>query len=51
MVFIATPHTGTIQATWLDRLRLVVWPSLATQDLIKNAPALRELNLWYRNWR
>ncbi|WP_133512745.1 tetratricopeptide repeat protein [Candidatus Thiosymbion oneisti] len=50
LVFIATPHTGSIQATWLDRLRLVAWPSPVAQDLIKNAPALRKLNVWYRNW-
>ena len=27
VVFIATPHTGSMQATLLDKLRLIAWPS------------------------
>ena len=50
VVFFATPHTGSAHASWLDRLRLIAWPSTATQDLIKNDPNLRNLNVWYRNW-
>jgi triacylglycerol esterase/lipase EstA (alpha/beta hydrolase family) len=50
IVFIATPHTGSIQATLLDKLRLIAWPSASTVDLIKNNANLRDLNVWYRNW-
>jgi pimeloyl-ACP methyl ester carboxylesterase len=50
IVFIATPHTGSIQATLLDKLRLIAWPSASTLDLIKNNANLRDLNVWYRNW-
>jgi pimeloyl-ACP methyl ester carboxylesterase len=50
IVFIATPHTGSLHATLLDRLRLIAWPSASTIDLVKNNAGLRDLNLWYRNW-
>jgi hypothetical protein len=50
VVFIATPHTGSMQATLLDKLRLVAWPSASTLDLIRNSANLRYLNVWYRNW-
>jgi len=48
--FIATPHTGSIHATLLDKLRLIAWPSASTLDLVKNNANLRDLNVWYRNW-
>ena len=50
VVFIATPHTGSMQATWLDKLRLIAWPSASTLDLVRNNANLRDLNVWYRNW-
>lgn len=50
VVFIGTPHTGSVHATWLDRLRLLAWPSKSTLDLVKNNANLRYLNVWYRNW-
>jgi pimeloyl-ACP methyl ester carboxylesterase len=50
VVFIATPHTGSMQATLLDKLRLVAWPSASTLDLVRNSANLRYLNVWYRNW-
>ena len=50
VVFIATPHTGSTQATLLDKLRLIAWPSASTLDLVKNNANLRDLNVWYRNW-
>ena len=50
VVFIATPHTGSAHATLLDTLRLIVWPSPSTLDLVKNNANLRDLNVWYRNW-
>ncbi len=50
IVFIATPHTGSVHATLLDKLRLFAWPSASTLDLVKNNANLRDLNVWYRNW-
>jgi tetratricopeptide (TPR) repeat protein len=50
VVFIATPHTGSMHATLLDKLRLIAWPSASTLDLVKNNANLRDLNVWYRNW-
>jgi hypothetical protein len=50
VVFIATPHTGSMQATLLDKLRLIAWPSASTLDLVRNNANLRDLNVWYRNW-
>jgi tetratricopeptide (TPR) repeat protein/pimeloyl-ACP methyl ester carboxylesterase len=50
VVFIATPHTGSLQATLLDKLRLIAWPSVSTLDLVRNNANLRDLNAWYRNW-
>src|SRR5882724_1723265 len=45
VVFIATPHTGSVHATLLDRLRLIAWPSASTLDLVKNNANLRDLNV------
>ena len=50
IVFLATPHTGSVHATLLDKLRLFAWPSASTLDLVKNNANLRDLNVWYRNW-
>jgi tetratricopeptide (TPR) repeat protein len=50
VVFIATPHTGSMQATLLDKLRVIAWPSASTLDLVRNNANLRDLNIWYRNW-
>src|SRR5262245_50148641 len=50
VVFMATPHTGSLQATLLDKLRLIAWPSASTLDLVRNNANLRDLNVWYRNW-
>jgi len=50
IVFMATPHTGSMQATLLDKFRLVAWPSASTLDLVRNNANLRDLNVWYRNW-
>jgi tetratricopeptide (TPR) repeat protein len=50
VVFLATPHTGSMQATLLDKLRLIAGPSASTLDLVRNNANLRDLNVWYRNW-
>lgn len=49
-VFIATPHTGATLASTLTLFGKLARLSAATQDLIKNDPSLRDLNIWYRNW-
>jgi pimeloyl-ACP methyl ester carboxylesterase len=48
VIFIATPHTGSSKATWLDRLRFLAWPSTAAKSLVANDPGLRSLNVSYR---
>jgi tetratricopeptide (TPR) repeat protein/pimeloyl-ACP methyl ester carboxylesterase len=48
IVFAATPHTGTRQATLLDRLRFFAWPSSIARTLVANDPALRSINVAYR---
>lgn len=49
-VFYGTPHTGSRLATFSDRLRVLIWPSTATRDLMLHDPNLRSLNTWYRSW-
>ena len=48
IVFAATPHTGSAQATWLDRLQFLAWPSSIARVLVANDPALRDINVAYR---
>jgi tetratricopeptide (TPR) repeat protein len=48
IVFAATPHTGSAQATWLDRLRFLAWPTSVASSLVANDPALRDINVTYR---
>ncbi|MRV75713.1 alpha/beta fold hydrolase [Duganella sp. FT92W] len=50
VVFIATPHAGSGQASLMNTLRVLTRPSAATEGLVRNSPALRDLNLWYREW-
>jgi pimeloyl-ACP methyl ester carboxylesterase len=50
VVFIGTPHFGSALASWGDRLRILIRPSLATASLVRNDGNLRELNQWYREW-
>lgn len=48
-VFFATPHAGSDAATLVGYLRFLVHPTVAISELEAHGPALRELNLWYRN--
>lgn len=50
VALIATPHLGTDQATFRDKFRIFMRPSLAAVELVRNEPLLRDLNLWYREW-
>ncbi|HUM91610.1 MAG TPA: tetratricopeptide repeat protein, partial [Candidatus Competibacter sp.] len=48
VVFLATPHTGSRQGSWLERLRFLAWPSSITRTLVANDPTLRAINVSYR---
>ena len=48
VVFLATPHTGATQATALEKLSWLTWPSASTRNLVSNNPELRNLNIEYR---
>ena len=48
VVFAATPHTGSQQGSWLDRLRFLAWPSTIAGVLVANDPTLRSINVAYR---
>jgi tetratricopeptide (TPR) repeat protein len=48
VVFLATPHTGSRQASLLDRLRFLAWPSPIARTLVANDPSLRAINVGYR---
>jgi pimeloyl-ACP methyl ester carboxylesterase len=50
VVFVATPHAGADLARTLRRLGWVLRTSPAIDDLRAHAPALRELNEWYRGY-
>lgn len=50
VAFIATPHSGSGQASLMDTLRILARPSAASSGLVRNSPSLRDLNLWYREW-
>jgi hypothetical protein len=49
IVFFSTPHAGSDTASLVSYLRFFFRPTPAIADLEAHAPALRELNLWYRN--
>jgi pimeloyl-ACP methyl ester carboxylesterase len=49
IVFLATPHTGSAKAGWYDALGWLLRANVTIEDLRNNAPALRDLNNWYRN--
>ncbi len=48
VVFLATPHTGSRHANWLDRLRFFAWPTSIARTLVANDPTLRAINVNYR---
>jgi hypothetical protein len=50
VVFLATPHAGARLANALRRVGLVAGASPAIKDLESQAPALRDLNKWYRGF-
>jgi hypothetical protein len=48
VVFCATPHTGSRQASLLDKLGFLAWPSSISLALVADAPSLRKTNIDYR---
>ena len=50
VVFVATPHSGSRSATWLERLRVLAWPTAIASQLVANDPVLRKLNVSYRGF-
>jgi hypothetical protein len=50
VVFVATPHAGADLARTLRRLGWALRTSPAIDDLRAHAPALRDLNEWYRGY-
>jgi hypothetical protein len=48
--FLGTPHLGADLASIGSVLRLIARPSVSAIDLVRNAPYLRSLNLWYRSY-
>lgn len=49
VIFLGTPHAGSVLATIAVGLRSFIRPSAATVDLVADDPTLRDLNLWYRS--
>jgi hypothetical protein len=48
IVFLATPHTGARLADYLGALGKVLRLTVSVSELEASAPALRDLNVWYR---
>ena len=48
IVFLATPHTGARLADYLGALGSILRLSVTMGELEASAPALRDLNVWYR---
>ena len=48
VVFAATPHTGSGQASRLEHLWFLAWPSSNASTLVANDPSLRDINVAYR---
>lgn len=49
IAFLATPHTGVRLADYVGALRVVLRASVSVRELGASAPALRDLNLWFRD--
>ncbi len=49
VIFLSTPHTGARLATYLGSLASLLRLTVSVKELEANAPALRDLNEWYRS--
>jgi CheY-like chemotaxis protein len=50
IVFLGTPHNGSRIADYIDSLNILLRPSDAVIELRHNAPHLRDLAGWFRNY-
>lgn len=52
VVFLATPHSGSRLANYLGGLAKIIGgrPTVAVRELGVNEAALRDLNIWFRNY-
>ena len=50
IAFIGTPHGGSDQASFVNRLGLLLLPRATTSGLSRNDPHLRDLNVWFRSF-
>jgi predicted alpha/beta hydrolase family esterase len=50
IVFIATPHTGSDNASLMDTFAILIRPSQSIVSLVKNNSNLKVLNRWYKSW-
>ncbi len=48
LVFLATPHTGSLLANYLSKLSVIFRVSASIRDLEAYSAPLRDLNLWFR---
>jgi triacylglycerol esterase/lipase EstA (alpha/beta hydrolase family) len=48
VIFIGTPHTGSGNASSIERVGFLAWGSDSARDLVANKPELRDLNFGYR---
>lgn len=49
VVFLATPHSGSSIANWIQYVGGVLRANVTTKDLLAHDSNLRNLNLWFRN--
>gem|GEM_PF-3412084 len=49
VVFLSTPHLGSIKADWFTWFAGILGPSVSTEELKSQDAQLRLLNQWYRN--
>jgi hypothetical protein len=50
IAFLGTPHFGSDQASWVNRLGALLRPRETTAGLSRNDAHLRDLNTWFRSY-
>jgi len=49
IAFLSTPHSGSLVASLIGLFKLLAQPSESLRELEAHAPALRDLNQWFRD--
>ncbi|HET7233646.1 MAG TPA: tetratricopeptide repeat protein [Longimicrobium sp.] len=49
VLFLATPHAGSVLASLMNAFRVVFGATVSIEDLREHDPHLRDLSEWYRN--